>query len=74
MFPSVQDSAPWAAPHADGYWGVTRSTILHKTSGQSGLPNSGKCEVLPYQTHISAPEESFDLSGAGYYGHCGLLC
>lgn len=37
---------------------VTRSTFSYKSSGQSGFPSTGKCKALPYQTHISAPEES----------------
>lgn len=46
IFPSVQGSVPqvflsWMAV------AVWREGLLHKTTAQSGFPDSGKCEVLP---------------------------
>lgn len=41
--------SPSAASQLRGYWGVKgREGLLHKTSVQSGFPDSGKREALPY--------------------------
>lgn len=41
--------SPSTASQLDGYWGGKgREGLLYQTSVQSGLPDSEKCEALPY--------------------------